>query len=226
MKSSQALLSVENLGRQLGDRWLWRGVSFDLFSGDCVGLVAPSGVGKTLLMRNLVLLDPFQQGEVRFEGKPLAEWSLPTYRSRVMYLPQRAVPIGNALRNAFDCTVQDNLKQVFELGVYGQRQFDPKIIQTWLTQLGRGPEFLELQGARLSGGEAQILALLRSLQLDPQVLLLDEPTASLDATTTARVEAMLRDWLQHPNRACLITSHDAEQIRRFTHRQLNLGDFA
>ncbi|MBE9156644.1 ATP-binding cassette domain-containing protein [Nodosilinea sp. LEGE 06152] len=234
MKSSQALLSVEGLGRQLGDRWLWRGVNFELFSGDCVGLVAPSGAGKTLLMRNLVLLDPLQQGEVRLEGKPLSAWSLPAYRSRVMYVPQRATPIGilvssrvaNAARSEFDGTVQDNLKQVFELGVHRQRQFDPDIIHTWLARLGRGPEFLSLQGARLSGGEAQILALLRSLQLDPQVLLLDEPTASLDAATTASVEALLHDWLQHPHRACLMTSHDAEQIHRFTHRQLDLRDFA
>ncbi|MBE9109932.1 ATP-binding cassette domain-containing protein [Nodosilinea sp. LEGE 07298] len=218
MTSSQALLSAKNLGRQLGDRWLWQGVNFELFAGDCVGLVAPSGVGKTLLMRNLVLLDPFQQGEVRFEGKPLAAWSLPTYRSRVMYVPQRAI--------AFDGTVQDNLKQVFDLGAYRQRQFDPAIIQTWLAQLGRGPEFLKLNGARLSGGEAQILALLRALQLDPQVLLLDEPTASLDATTTAQVEALLHDWLQSPHRACLLTSHDADQIRRVTYRQINLGEFA
>jgi putative ABC transport system ATP-binding protein len=169
-------------------------------------------------MRNLVLLDPFQQGEVRFEGKPLADWSLPTYRSRVMYLPQRAI--------AFEGTVQDNLKQVFDLGAYRQRQFDPAIIQTWLTRLGRGPEFLKLNGARLSGGEAQILALLRALQLDPQVLLLDEPTASLDATTTAQVEALLHDWLQSPNRACLLTSHDTDQIRRVTYRQINLGEFS
>ncbi|MGB3202021.1 MAG: ATP-binding cassette domain-containing protein [Nodosilinea sp.] len=217
MDSDQALLSVENLGRQLGDRWLWRGVHFDLFSGDCLGLVAPSGVGKTLLMRNLVLLDPFQQGEVRFEGKPLTEWSLPIYRSRVMYVPQRAI--------AFEGTVQDNLRQVFALSLYRQRQFDPDSIHAWLAQLGRGPEFLTRQWLRLSGGEAQILALLRALQLAPQVLLLDEPTASLDAATTAQVEALLHDWLQQPNRACMVTSHDTEQIRRVTHRQLNLGEF-
>lgn len=215
--SGQALLSVENLGRQLGDRWLWRGVCFDLLAGECLGLVAPSGVGKTLLMRNLVLLDPFQQGEVRFEGKPLTEWFLPIYRSRVMYVPQRAI--------AFEGTVQDNLRQVFALSLYRQRQFDLDKIQTWLAQLGRGPEFLMRQGMRLSGGEAQILALLRALQLSPQVLLLDEPTASLDAATTAQVEALLYGWLQHPNRACLVTSHDTEQIRRVTHRQLNLGEF-
>ena len=217
MAQNQPLLSVENLGRQLTDRWLWRGVSFELMAGDCVGLVAPSGAGKTLLMRNLALLDPIQQGEVRFEGKTPSEWGLPAYRSQVMMVPQRAI--------AFDSTIQDNLKQVFDLGIYSDRRFDPTIIQTWLQKLGRNPEFLNLQGSRLSGGEAQILALLRALQLSPQVLLLDEPTASLDGATTAQVEALLHDWLQHSNRACLLTSHDTEQIRRVTHRQLNLGEF-
>ncbi|WP_225885226.1 ATP-binding cassette domain-containing protein [Leptolyngbya sp. KIOST-1] len=220
------MLSVENLGRQVGDRWLWRGVSFELATGDCVGLVAPSGAGKTLLMRNLVLLDPPQRGEVRFEGKTPREWGVPAYRRRVMYLPQRAVALENGGQNALEGTVQDNLMQVFELGGHSQHQFDPATIHTWLTQLGRGPEFLKLQGGRLSGGEVQILALLRALQLNPQVLLLDEPTASLDAATTARVEALLHDWLRHPHRACLLTSHDTEQVHRVTHRQLNLAEFA
>lgn len=218
MESNQPLLSVENLGRQLSNRWLWRGVSFALTAGDCVGLVAPSGAGKTLLMRNLALLDPLQQGEVRCEGKTPAEWGLPDYRRRVMIVPQRAIPL--------DGTVQDNFERVFDLDIYRDRRFDPAMIQTWLTKLGRNAEFLHLQGAQLSGGEAQILALLRALQLNPQVLLLDEPTASLDAATTAQVEALLRAWLQHPNRACLLTSHDTEQIRRVTHRQLNLETFA
>ncbi len=217
MEPNQSLLSVENLGRQLSDRWLWRGVSFALNAGDCLGLVAPSGAGKTLLMRNLVMLDPIQQGEVRFEGQPAAAWGIPAYRCRVMYVPQRAT--------AFEGTVEDNLKRPFDLDIYSQRHFDPTAIHTWLEHLGRSPEFLHLQGARLSGGEAQILALLRALQLYPQVLLLDEPTASLDGATTAQVETLLHNWLRQPNRACMLTSHDTEQIRRVTHRQINLGDF-
>jgi putative ABC transport system ATP-binding protein len=217
IESSLPLFTAANLGRHLADRWLWRGVSFDLRAGDCTGLVAPSGAGKTLLMRNLVLLDPIQQGEVKLVGKSPADWGLPAYRSRVMYIPQRAV--------ALDGTVQDDLKRVFELDIYSQRQFDPALIYTWLGKLGRGSEFLTLQGARLSGGEAQILALLRALQLSPQVLLLDEPTASLDAATTDQVESLLHDWLQQGDRACLLTSHDTEQIRRVTHRQISLEDF-
>lgn len=182
-----------------------------------MGLVAPSGGGKTLLMRNLVALDPIQQGQVWFEGKTPTEWTLPAYRSRVMYVPQRAIALAS--------TVQDNLQQVFDLAIHCDRRFDPETVRTWLKQLGRDPDFLDLQGSRLSGGEAQILALVRSLQLDPQVLLLDEPTASLDAATTVSVEALLHSWLQHPHRACVLTSHDAEQIRRVTTRQLDLGDF-
>jgi putative ABC transport system ATP-binding protein len=234
MQPSQALLSVKNLSRPLGGspsvraparneyppggRWLWQGVSFELLAGDCMGLVAPSGAGKTLLMRNLAWLDPVYQGAIWFLGKTPTEWSPPIYRSRVMYLPQRAI--------AFEGAVQDNLSQPFALGIYHQRRFDADIILTWLEQLGRGPEFLTRPGPRLSGGEAQIMALLRALQLDPQVLLLDEPTASLDAATTTQVEALLYTWLQHPHRACILTSHDSEQIRRTTTRQLNLKDFA
>ena len=217
MEPNQSLLSVENLGRQLSDRWLWRQVSFELNAGDCLGLVAPSGTGKTLLMRNLVLLDPIQQGEVQFEGKSPATWGIPAYRGRVMYVPQRAT--------AFEGTVEDNLKRAFKLSIHNQRRYDPAVIHTWLEHLGRSPDFLHLQGARLSGGEAQILALLRALQLYPQVLLLDEPTASLDGATTAQVEALLHNWLQQANRACMLTSHDTEQIHRITHRQINLGDF-
>jgi putative ABC transport system ATP-binding protein len=218
MKPNQLLLSVENLGRQQSGRWLWKNISFRLTEGECVGLVAPSGAGKTLLMRNLAMLDPVQEGRIFFEGKSPRDWSLPIYRTRVLYLPQKAA--------AFDGTVRDNLKRVFALKVYRDRTFNQNQIETWLGKLGRNADFLNLQAARLSGGEAQLLALLRALQLKPQVLLLDEPTASLDASTIKQVEGLLYDWLKQPGRACLLTSHNTEQIQRITSRQLLLPCFS
>lgn len=221
MEYRHGLLWGRHLGRQLerqlGDRWLWRGVDVALHSGDCLGLVAPSGAGKTLLLRNLVLLDPLTTGEVRLLGKTPTEWGLPAYRSRVIYLPQRAV--------AFPGTVQANLQRAFTANIHAHRRFDPVRIQSWLQQLGRDADFLGLEGLRLSGGEVQLLALLRALQLDPQVLLLDEPTASLDTATTRQVEALIGQWLQQPDRACILTSHDPDQIDRITTRQLHLKDF-
>lgn len=227
------LLTIQNLGRQVSDRWLWRGVSFELAAGERLGLVAPSGAGKTLLLRSMVLLDPVQEGQITFRGKVLHDWALPVLRRQMVYLPQRAT--------AFAGTVQENMRQVMQLqanrdslprpdavdpeaqaeGTPGKNQR----ILDWLQQLGRGPDFLHRQAQQLSGGETQLLALVRALQLDPEVLLLDEPTASLDADTTLQVEALLHTWLQRGQRACVMTSHDRHQIDRFTTRQLDLRGF-
>ncbi|NCR42599.1 MAG: ATP-binding cassette domain-containing protein [Microcystis aeruginosa W13-11] len=217
MTSKKSLLLVNNIGRKLSERWLWRGVSFELFENDCVGLVAPSGTGKTLLMRNLVLLDPIQDGEILFNDKSPTDLSLPIYRSKVMYLPQRAT--------AFEGTVRDNLRQVFEMNVHRQHRFNRDAIENWLFQLGRSPDFLNLEASRLSGGETQLLAFLRILQLEPQVMLLDEPTSSLDPDTTARFEFILKNWINQSGHAYLLTSHDKYQIERMTNRQLTLSEF-
>lgn len=216
MIPQEVLLSADNLGRHLAGHWLWRGVSFELWPGQCLALVAPSGAGKTLLMRTLALLDPLQEGQIYFQSKTLAEWSLPHYRSQVIYLPQRAI--------SFEGTVQENLMQAFQLSIHRHRLFARERIDAWLAELGRSPQFLNLKGTELSGGETQLLALLRALQLDPQILLLDEPTASLDAETTARVEQLLCGWLTQPGKACLLTSHDVAQRQRLTHRQIQLQD--
>lgn len=209
------MLTVTDLGRQVAGRWLWQNVSFTLAAGDCVGLVAPSGAGKTLLFRGLVQLDPVQQGQVVFEGRSIADWALPAYRTQVMYLSQRPAMMEGS--------VADNLRHPFTLGQHRHRAYRAERLLAWLDSLGRGPDFLTLSATQLSGGERQLVALLRALQLEPKLLLLDEPTASLDPATIQRVEALLTQWLQGPNRALMITSHDPAQIDRFTHRRLGLG---
>ncbi|MGF1479923.1 MAG: ATP-binding cassette domain-containing protein [Cyanophyceae cyanobacterium] len=216
--SSTSLLAVEHLGRKLDQRWLWRGVSFELKPQMRLGLVGPSGAGKTLLFRALVNLDPIDEGNISLAGRSLSQWSLPDYRKRVLYLPQQPA--------LFEGTVEHNLKMVFQLSVHQNRAYERSRILIALETLGRGDHFLTLSATQLSGGESQILSLLRALQLDPQILLLDEPTASLDPDSTRRVEVLLERWLQaKADRACIWTSHDPEQIHRVTGEQLNLQTF-
>ncbi|MDM7953520.1 MAG: ATP-binding cassette domain-containing protein [Cyanobium sp. CZS 25K] len=208
------LLEAEGLARQLEGRLLWSDLGFRLEAGDRLGLVGPSGAGKTLLLRQLAWLDPLQRGRILLAGRSPSSWTLPVYRSRVAYLPQRAV--------AFAGTVEQNLRQVLSYASHRGQAYDAPRILGWLQQLGRGAGFLALAAERLSGGELQLLALLRALQLDPEILLLDEPTASLDPASTERVEALLHQWLARGQRACLLTSHDGAQIERFTGRRLSL----
>jgi putative ABC transport system ATP-binding protein len=209
------LLSATGLERRLGDRLLWSGVDLALAAGDRLGLVAPSGAGKTLLLRTLALLDPPQAGRFRLLGRPPAAWGLPRWRAKVLYLAQRPVASGG--------TVEANLRAPWRFAARrGQGDWSSERISGWLAALGRDPSFLSYDAERLSGGELQLLALLRGLQFDPTVLLLDEPTASLDRATTAAVEALLIAWLAAGQRACLFISHDGEQIERFATRTLEL----
>lgn len=214
--SCMILLRVEDLGRQIHQRWLWRGVSFELKPQMRLGLVGPSGSGKTLLLRTLVNLDPIQEGKIFWAGRSISEWPLPIYRTQVMYLPQRSA--------LFEGTVEQNLQMIFHLSSHRNRSYNLARIQSYLRTLDRDEQFLSLSATQLSGGERQILSILRVLQLDPQILLLDEPTASLDPKSTYQVEALIDDWLRsNPSRACMWTSHDPDQMDRVTQDRFDIS---
>ena len=104
--------------------------------------------------------------------------------------------------------------------MHHSRQYDPARIERWLLQLGRDKSFLPKRHSDLSGGEGQIVALLRAIQLDPEILLLDEPTAALDNTTSSAVEQLVQLWYdERPSeRATIWVSHDLDQARRASDR--------
>ena len=95
----------------------------------------------------------------------------------------------------------------------------------WLASVGKQAPFLDQQHAELSGGESQIVALLRAMQLKPNVLLLDEPTSALDADTSRKVETLLIDWVQATNdRSFIWVTHDTQQAQRVSNRTLRMVD--
>jgi putative ABC transport system ATP-binding protein len=212
---ASSLLQVRGLARRVDERILWQGLSFDLVPGQCLGVWGPAGSGKTLLLRAITLLDPLQEGLVTLLGRTPQEWSLPSYRARVMVVPQRAV--------TFSGSVQHNLLAPFQWPVHRHRSFPAQRLNGWLRQLGRDASFLSKDAEHLSGGEAQLLALIRAMQLDPQVLLLDEPTASLDDPTTIRAESLLRQWQGETDGAIVMVSHAPEQMARFCDSRLDLA---
>ncbi|NJK61382.1 MAG: ATP-binding cassette domain-containing protein [Synechococcaceae cyanobacterium SM2_3_1] len=209
------ILEVQHLGRKLDQHWLWQGISFSLPSGCSLALMGASGSGKTLLLRSLAGLDEVAAGSILLLGKAQQDWSMPEYRRQIMYLSQRPA--------IFAGTVEDNLKRVWQLQIHQSRLYDREKILAYLEQLHYPSHFLEQPGATLSGGERQLLNLLRSLQLDPHVLLLDEPTASLDAATALRVESLLQTWVQAAEqRVCIWTSHQSDQLHRVCNTSLLL----
>jgi len=215
--SQAPILSVQGLGRKIDKYWIWRNLNFEVFSGEKVAVLGASGSGKSLLLRTLAGLDQVQAGQIIFEGKSIDAWYLPKYRSQIIYLHQRpALWFG---------TVELNLQQVYHLKANRHLVYNRAAILDYLQLLHKNDDFLKRPVSAISGGESQIVAFLRALQLAPKVLLLDEPTASLDSETTRSLELLVEAWqAQDPQRAYLWTSHDPTQLQRITNRQISLQE--
>jgi putative ABC transport system ATP-binding protein len=203
------LITTRDLGRQSDDDgWLVRDVNLTLRGGDRVAVVGPTGSGKSVLLRALGCLDAIDQGDLRWQGRPIADTDVPRYRASTVYLHQRSA--------MFDGSVADNLRLPFSLHVHQDKKFDRDWAVAQLARLDRSAAFLDKNSRDLSGGEAQIVALLRVLGLAPTVLLLDEPTAALDALTTGHLETLVTDWFAEGNdaRAFIWVTHEEAQARR------------
>jgi putative ABC transport system ATP-binding protein len=218
IESHETLIDARGLGRRHpnGVDWLLYNVSLQVRPGDRLTIVGATGTGKTLLLRALALLDPVETGEVYWGGTQIAPRDVPEFRSQVIYLHQRPA--------LFDGTVEDNLRQPYSLSVHAPKKFDRVRTVARLHSVGRNENFLDRLTGDLSGGESQLVALLRALQLDPLVLLLDEATASLDPLMVDLVESLIAAWLSEVHiRAMVWVSHDAQQAGRVARRTIRMA---
>jgi len=191
----------------MGERVLWKRIDLDLTAGEQLGITGQSASGKTVLLRTLAGLEALQEGALWYRDRAVSQWPMPAYRARVMYITQRP--------NFREGEVEQVLRAPYRFRNHRSKTFPLDQARDLLSRLGRGKNFLRQRCERLSGGESQIVALVRALLLEPEVLLLDEPTASMDSAAVAATEAIITDWLTAATgRACIWTSHDHDQLAR------------
>lgn len=162
------------------------------------------------------MLDPIDSGTVQWNGADVEDAEVPGFRGRVMYLHQQPA--------SREGTVKAVLEEPFQLLAHQDKTFSSQQIVQWLEQLNKPHSFFEQSHLDLSGGESQIVALLRAMQLKPNVLLLDEPTSALDADTARKVESLLIEWVQATDdRAFLWITHDVQQAKRISNRVIGMA---
>ncbi|KYH24764.1 trehalose/maltose import ATP-binding protein MalK [Halalkalicoccus paucihalophilus] len=199
-------LETRNLTRVVEDDRLVDGISVAIREREVIVIVGPSGAGKSSFLRLLNRLDEPTAGTVLLDGVDYHEIPPRELRVRVGLVPQSpALVPGTVFENATRGLTLRN------------EPIDAERTTQMLTQLGLdGYEDRTVE--ELSGGETQRVAIARTLLNGPEVLLLDEPTASLDSASEARVE----DLLSELGLTTVLVTHDEEQARRIGDRVMEL----
>ena len=208
-------LSARDLTISAGGRRLVSNFSFALGEGELVALVGPSGSGKTTLLRCVALLQDPDAGELSLGGRSPGELGYPTWRRKVALVAQRPVLLST--------TVRQNLARPFGYAVSAGSFPEPRA-REWLERLGLDASRMDQDATTLSEGQQQRVGLVRTMLVEPEVLLLDEPTAALDADAVAAAESWVRDRLRETGGSALIVTHDRAQAERWCDRVLELSD--
>lgn len=203
------LLRVTALSHHAQARTLLHEVSFELYGGQKVVLVGRSGSGKSLLLQalaDLLDLDKVMNDRIMLNKNgtltPLSQISPSDYRADVALFHQTPHLTGN--------TVKDALMMPFYFKHHHQHTFRQDWHLNRLSKLGKPEAFLEQSLDELSGGERQLVNLLRTLQLDPVIALFDEPTSALDEETAKAVMMLVKDW-HDKNKAMIWVTHTPSQ---------------
>jgi len=200
------MIAVDQAGFRFGDRWIYRGVSFEAEPGDMVAILGPNGRGKTTLLKAIVGLLKPEEGTVRVQG-------------RVGYVPQRA-EVAFAYK-VIDMVVMGRASQV---GIFrSPARKDFRKAHEALDQLGLGV-FAERSFDRLSGGERQLVLIARALASDCDLLVLDEPASSLDFRNQDIILSTLRRVAAENGLTVLLTTHFPQHALHLANKVLLMHD--
>lgn len=217
---TDAVIDVSDLSIRFGGRWVHRHLDLDVKRGEMVALVGDSGSGKTTLLRQLIGLLMPTSGEIRIFGEPLFGGGVGRERA----LRQRFGVLfqQGALFSAFN--VFDNI--AFPLREL--KRLDEEMIRelVWmkLAMVELDPSHGRLMPAELSGGMVKRVALARALALEPELLVLDEPTAGLDPDRGENFVKLVKTLQRELNFTVIMVTHDLDTLAGLANRVAALAD--
>lgn len=198
-----ALYTLDRVSRCYGVSRALDGCTLSLPKGGVTGISGPNGSGKSTLLKLLAFIERPDKGRVLFGGREAHPFS-PAVRHRVTLMPQAPFLMN---RSVFH-NVSYGLKVKKDRVDVGLR------VGEALSRVGLdGETFMGRRRHELSGGEAQRVALAARLILDPEVLILDEPTAGVDAASSFLIHQAIRAFAATPGKTVIVTSHDGAWLQ-------------
>ena len=211
------MLKVKNLKKKFDDVNVLQGISFDVNDRDIVAIVGPSGSGKSTLLRCLNLIEVPTSGDIVFEGKSLLD--------KKTNLSQVRAKMGMVFQsfNLFPhLTVLDNMILApVKLGIMGKGEAKRKAYE-YLEMIDLKDKALEYPN-KLSGGQKQRIAIVRTLMMNPDIILFDEPTSALDPEMVGEVLDLIKD-VAASGKTMIIVSHEMNFVKNVSTRVLFLDE--
>ena len=211
-------IQVEHFAKRFGDKGVHKDINLSIIPGECLGLLGGSGAGKSVILRNLIGLEKPDSGKIYIGDDEISTWPesrLIEIRKKVAYVFQ-----GGALFDSM--TVFNNLAYPLkEHTDLTEKQIKEKVLNLLSEFDLNGSEYI--LPAELSGGMQKRVGLLRSIIMEPQVILYDEPTAGLDPFNTVKIRDMILK-LKATGVTSIFVTHDIPSALSVCDRLALIGD--
>ena len=196
-------------------------ISFELFPGECLGLIGESGSGKTTVVNMITRLVDATEGSIVLDGDEIAKKSGRELRSAY----QKMQMVFQTPTDSFDprCTLGDGIGESLRNKGMSRAETKQEVARL-LTECGLTPEFAKRYPHQVSGGQCQRAAIARALAVKPKLLICDEATSSLDVTIQKEIIALLNELRSHHGNelSILFICHDIALVQQFCNRVLVL----
>ena len=217
------MLTVDKLNKTFktdgGDVHAVRDVSFHAADGEMVAIIGASGSGKSTLLSLLGLLDAPDTGSIDMNGTQLAHLDS---TGRTKYRSRQVGFVFQAFNLIPNLTAQENVKLALEFAEWPKESRDARA-EEMLAMVGLGGDKAQRRPNKLSGGEQQRVAIARAFSAQPQLILADEPTGSLDKATGQKIVQLLRETANTQKTTVLVVTHD-ERVAKQADRRLEIED--
>ena len=205
MKDNNVILEVKDLHKSFGEQEVLKGISTEVNRGDVIAIIGPSGCGKSTFLRSLNLLETPTSGQILFEGTDLTDKSTDINVTR-----QKIGMVFQQFNLFANMTIKANI------------MLAPVKADELLTRIGLLDK-ADAYPAQLSGGQKQRVAIIRSLAMNPDVILFDEPTSALDPEMVGEVLSVMKE-LAEAGMTMVVVTHEMGFAREVANRVMFINE--
>lgn len=196
---SSKVIELQNVSFAYPDgKMVLQDISLDFKKNDLIVIQGKSGAGKSTFLKLFNRFCDTSEGAILFHGKAIEEHGIEEIRSSIIYLPQ--------LPYMIDGSVEENLAFPFSFHAHRGKHYNPELAREWLGYFQLDVSF-DQEALKLSIGQRQRITLIRSILLQPEVLLLDEPGSALDSANKKLIEQKIESLIDSSNLTVIMATH-------------------